>query len=451
MAGRIGTVPSVTQQLANLKELVRPYYLKGLYFPVDERHRPRNFTACWNYPISDIESAGLGASPLHHSRPDIVFLPMADWHGCFQRSQQLASTFAKLGHRCFYLNPHLGREFPNTYFRSSRKLLGNLAPNVWELHVHLLREPVYHHRRLTDDESSHVAGVIAQVLRAATSESPILIASFPLWTDVARRLKADFGCPLIYDCHDLLEGFADISEDVLAAETDLLDLSDRVLFSSQWLMDQTCERHAAAAAKAMIVRNAANSHDFEPPITDAATQPKSHRTIGYVGALNFWFDAPAVRAAALTQPQWRFELIGPVAGRNLDLLHGLPNVTLRGEVPYQDLPGHLARMDVGLIPFLKSPLTLATNPIKLYEYFACGLPVVSARLPEVEHFSDLVYLADGGVQLVRQIRKALAEKGSALRRRRMAVAKRESWGSRCAAVLEQLRFPSGAVGGVSTP
>jgi glycosyltransferase involved in cell wall biosynthesis len=96
-------------------------------------------------------------------------------------------------------------------------------------------------------------------------------------------------------------------------------------------------------------------------------------------------------------------------------------------------------MDVAIIPFLSCPLTLATNPIKLYEYFACGLPVVSTRLPEMDQFPGLVYLADNPDEFLVQIEKALQEDDPALRSRRRDVARQESWMARCAQLVEEIR------------
>jgi hypothetical protein len=43
-------------------------------------------------------------------------------------------------------------------------------------------------------------------------------------------------------------------------------------------------------------------------------------------------------------------------------------------VPYADLTGYVAGFDVCTIPFLRTPLTEATNPVKLYEYLATESP-----------------------------------------------------------------------------
>src|SRR2546430_7671251 len=90
-----------------LKELVRPYYLKWVYFNLRASNCPSEFKECWDYPTSELDAAGALPAP-DGDRADILFLPMGDWHARVQRTLHLATTFALLGHRCFCLNPALG-------------------------------------------------------------------------------------------------------------------------------------------------------------------------------------------------------------------------------------------------------------------------------------------------------------------------------------------------------
>jgi hypothetical protein len=109
----------------------------------------------------------------------------------------------------------------------------------------------------------------------------------------------------------------------------------------------------------------------------------------------------------------------------------------QGAHPLSHVRGQ-AQFDLGLIPFLRNELTLATNPIKLYEYFSHGLPVVSTRLPEVGLFGDLVYLADDPESFAAQVERAAEETDQSLRERRIAIARQESWACRAEELLQAL-------------
>ena len=155
------------------------------------------------------------------------------------------------------------------------------------------------------------------------------------------------------------------------------------------------------------------------------------RTIGYAGALDFWFDVEAVELAARRHPEWRFVLLGRVESDRTGPLARLPNVVFRGEIAHADLHSHMVEFDAAIIPFLKIPLTLATNPIKVYEYFSCGLPVVASCLPELEQFGNLLYLSGSPEEFVAKLELAMAERDPDLRLRRRSLARQETWENRC--------------------
>jgi glycosyltransferase involved in cell wall biosynthesis len=212
------------------------------------------------------------------------------------------------------------------------------------------------------------------------------------------------------------------------AEAGLIESADLVCFSSQWLLDRAVAERPSLAAKSAVVRNAVNPGDYQA----AAAEPRAGPpTIGYAGSLDFWFDVEAIRLAAVQHPDWNFVLIGRVESARTSELKPLPNVSLPGEVPYAELPARLAAFDVAVIPFEKIPLTLATNPLKLYEYLCLGIPIVSTRLPEIEAFGELVYLSDNAEEFARQLGRAVAEREPELRARRQAAAAANSWRARC--------------------
>jgi glycosyltransferase involved in cell wall biosynthesis len=57
--------------------------------------------------------------------------------------------------------------------------------------------------------------------------------------------------------------------------------------------------------------------------------------------------------------------------------------------PVESLPNLLEKMDLGIIPNKRNIATELMLPVKMMEYVAIGIPVVSARLKAIEHyFSD---------------------------------------------------------------
>jgi glycosyltransferase involved in cell wall biosynthesis len=417
-----------------LKEAVRPYYLRWLYFPLRPRQRPQAFEACWQYPFQKVgESARLPESS--SGLPDLLIYPMTDWHTRIQRTQHLVRAFAGLGYRSIYLNPHLGREFETTPLLDKSHRLAQLEDGIFELHVRLPREPVFHDRLLASDEEEIIVSAVRRILPVGACVIQVL--SFPVWTGVARRFRQESAFPLVYDCHDLLSGFQNICGDMLTAEEELLREADLVLFSSQGLMDRFRN-----VKKRLLVRNAVTAAEFAPA---GSVRREGAPVAGYVGALDSWFDIEAVEQAARRHPQCRFILAGRVEFEPIKRLKAIPNVELAGEIPYSQVPELLGQFRVALIPFRLNPLTLMTNPIKLYEYFSCGLPVVSTPLPEAQTMGDLVYVGATPADFAEQVGRALEESDPSRHARRREIARRENWAERGRAISGVFRELSACV------
>ena len=108
----------------------------------------------------------------------------------------------------------------------------------------------------------------------------------------------------------------------------------------------------------------------------------------------------------------------------------LPNVHWLGERDYTTLPAYLRCFDAGLIPFRHVPLTHNANPIKLYEYLAAGVPVVSTALPSVQPVANSVWLADDIARMTVCCRRALQHNTPEERLARSELIKTESWSAR---------------------
>lgn len=407
----------------SLKEIIRPYYLRWIYFPLNPRSRPSGFSGAWRYPYRKLV-AGESLEIVPGAGPDILFYPMTDWHTRPQRSQHLARAFTRLGHRSISVNPHLGRQFETVRLFDRAHRLSFLDDGLFEFHLRLPREPVYHHRLLRPEEDRFAEAVLGRLVSALGTQSAIQIVSLPIWLEVASSLRSSRGYPIVYDCHDLLAGFSNVAPEVIAAEAEMFRRADLVLFSAQALLDHHAQSYPELRAKSRLLRNAVDFAHFQVP-----KQPHNRPVAGYVGAIDAWFDAAALAEAARANPDLQFVLAGRVENPAIRELR-LPNVELLGEVAYEQLPPLFARFDVGLIPFLCNELTMSTNPIKLYEYFSCGLPVVSAPLPEVAAFDDLVYLASNPAGFAAQVRAAICENDAQRRDRRRRIAESESWSAR---------------------
>ena len=89
--------------------------------------------------------------------------------------------------------------------------------------------------------------------------------------------------------------------------------------------------------------------------------------------------------------------------------------------------------DVGLIPYASNQLTASIFPMKVYEYLAAGLPVVSTPLPALSDVAEVARAGDAA-EMAARIGATLARDDADLRMERSRAAAGHSWEAR----LEQL-------------
>ena len=102
-----------------------------------------------------------------------------------------------------------------------------------------------------------------------------------------------------------------------------------------------------------------------------------------MGAVDEWFDSGLLNRLVALRPEWRFEIVGGFEGGAAGLTPA-PNLVLHGERPHAEVSGFLSRFDVEIIPFRLTPLTHATDPVKVYEAAAAGLPIVATPMESLQ-------------------------------------------------------------------
>lgn len=126
----------------------------------------------------------------------------------------------------------------------------------------------------------------------------------------------------------------------------------------------------------------------------------------YVGAISRWLDIDLLEFTASRLKNFSFVLIGPT-DINLSRLKNKNNIFILGPRYFKDVPAYLQNSNVGIIPFKRNTFTNSINLIKLYEYFASGLPVVSTNLKGVRSINSPAMLADSQEDFVDLILEAV--------------------------------------------
>ena len=132
-------------------------------------------------------------------------------------------------------------------------------------------------------------------------------------------------------------------------------------------------------------------------------------------------DVALLERVAKELPHVQLVLIGD-ATCSMESIVAHDNVHWLGFRPYEDIPRYGSGFDVALMPWLDNEWIRSCNPIKLREYLALGLPVVTTYYPQVEPYRHLVSVAADATDFVRLVQQALATGAAGAEQRRAAVA-----------------------------
>jgi len=357
---------------------------------------------------------------------DLLVFAIIPWEFRTQRPQQLARNLGS-GRRVFYFSP----------FQTSHSKIEEVAPNVFEV-IFAQEASLYEGVASASAQTNWLDHFLRFLETHNVSSMANVLVQHPWWWQYVRHFPTRFR--VWSDVMDAYEEFGKNPSDTRLWQTELIGASEKVFVSSANLEKEVGE-------KSIVVRNGCH---YGPLSSPTSPNPQwllevlgAHHCavpVGYIGAIEEWFDVEAMEFAANSLGNVCFHIAGSI-GTDVSRLVKLPNVHFYGEVNNSEVPGFLSALKVGIIPFALSPLTLAVNPVKAYEYLAAGLPVVASNLPELNHFENLVEMYDDKTSFANLLRQALTDSDDeVLVDRRRSFAKQNSWFSRAREMEKFLRF-----------
>jgi glycosyltransferase involved in cell wall biosynthesis len=276
---------------------------------------------------------------------------------------------------------------------------------------------------------------IARQVRTALRSTAGRATQLWLFTpDVPELIPALNPEHVVYYCVDDFAAFEGYNTNLVERlERQTVQAADTVIATSKPLMEKL---QACGAAPHLITHGVDTAHFAQ------ATQPTDeptpecirhvpHPILGFFGLVTEWVDLELLRAVAQRRRDWQIVLLG-CARVDTSQLAAEPNIHLIGPQPYEALPEFCRAFDVGLIPFRMNRLIQAVNPIKLREYLAAGLPVVSAPMPAVLEYQPGVYPAQTADEFITATEAALSANSPANVAARQALVANESWAAKVA-------------------
>ncbi|MEJ7576979.1 MAG: glycosyltransferase [Pyrinomonadaceae bacterium] len=301
-------------------------------------------------------------------------------------------------------------------------------PNIFILNP--LAIPAYGQPRIRDLNRRLLRFQVKRAMRQLGFERPINWVFNPAAAVIAGALGEEM---VIYYCVDEYTAFSGVSSRSLAElEEQLLRRADLVIVSADLLYQSKVRFNP----RTILVRHGVDYTHFRRALDPETVVPPEiaqlpRPVIGFFGLIADWVDLDVMALVAKRFPEGSLVLLGK-ATTDTSVLERLPNVHLLGRKRYEDLPNYCKGFDVALMPFRINELTLNANPLKVREYLAAGLPVVSTAIPEVEVLG-LCRIAADSDNFVTEVEAALADPGPS--EARSEAIRGESWEAR----LDEIR------------
>lgn len=226
---------------------------------------------------------------------------------------------------------------------------------------------------------------------------------------------------LVYDCSDNFRDYpCEIPDRVRWAEERLARISDVIVISSK-----SFESNFTGYQQKL--HNIPNGTHLNGEGKSPSFQSVDKPIVIYHGATQSWrFDWELFISTASLCPEYEFHVYTDF--KQMTDIKILPqNIRIFDWVSQDKIHALLNACSVAFMPYQLSEPTLSGFPLKLFEYFSSGLPVVSTRLKELEQYSGLVRFCLNPVDAAEELRRSISENNREAIENRQEIARHHDW------------------------
>jgi len=177
------------------------------------------------------------------------------------------------------------------------------------------------------------------------------------------------------------------------------DQAKVIVAVTEGIKRELCKQYRIASKKIIVIHNGANTELFRPLDQNECRKELEldldKKYVCFVGKLVDWqgvdYLLNAVPLIIKEKSETRFMIVGD--GESRSDLQSLANklkiddvVTFTGSVPYEDVPKYINASDICVV--LKREITSGYSSLKVYEYMACGKPIVASNAEGFEILSE---------------------------------------------------------------
>lgn len=377
---------------------------------------------------------------------DVLCFGGEDWwyHNRGHIDMQLMRRFAKQG-TVLYVNsivmqrPRVakGNRLFMKLCRKAKSILRGVRKTEAGFWVYSpLSLPMHHLAWARSFNTSILRQQVRFIMRRLGMANPIVWIACPAACEIALQFNRR---KLVYQRTDRFEEFPNVDvEQVKKYDRKLKSNADLTIFVSKAFYD----REAGECKNPLYLDHGVDYELFafaekdNAIPSDIANVPKP--IIGFFGEIEtHTVDADLLGKVADCLPNMSFVLIGQIV-TDCSRLLSRKNVYALGKKPYELIPHYGKCFDVAIMPWRANEWIKDCNPVKLKEYLALGLPVVSTPFNELSNYSDVVYEAGTPEDFARCIEKALVENNAELIATRRRRVRDSTWDKKAQLVYESL-------------
>jgi len=366
--------------------------------------------------MSDISSS----SGKRRKLRDVIVLSGWNWQ-TFNVPERMALAFAKLGAKVLYC------ENPVSRLRHRGRPLGEIEAGIYgwgpEFVGHRINRIPFGSRL----QAKFLAGRIAKQASVLKLEDPIVVCPHGEWFGplCAELKKRNF--PLVHVCMDYPE----------PGQEKLIELSDLTLVIPRSVFYQLNAKYGETIVSIPQVTQMSESEVIASTACNNSNVdefPEIPRPrLGYLGPVTNRLNTQLLAQVLSLRPDWHFLHFGAEKCLPIANVHAIPWREAK------NLDEVIANLDLGFMPYdCYDNKNFHCMPLKLFDYFSKGIPVVSTPIVNLWEFAGTVYFGYDADGLCRAVQLALDEpKDSPKRCIRLRIAQDHSIDALAAVLSEQ--------------
>ena len=177
----------------------------------------------------------------------------------------------------------------------------------------------------------------------------------------------------------------------IKCESNMISACDHIVTLTEGIKKKYLGLHKSIT----VIGNGYPSNLFYPSIeSDLNLHKVNGPVVMYLGVIRDWIDFDTVRSLLERNPNKNFVFVGPVVANVADRVQALKKYKNFSYIPparRDKVASFMSAADVAIIPYIESEFTRGVKPIKVFEFLACGVPVVTSVHADLKYEFGAIY------------------------------------------------------------